>query len=81
MKRGTIIGEPTGGSTGQPLIFDLPGGGYARVCSKHDRYPDGKEFVGVGVQPNVVVHPNIADFRAGRDTVLLAALDFLAHKL
>ena len=31
MKRGKIVGEPTGGSTGQPLYFDLPGGGRARV--------------------------------------------------
>jgi carboxyl-terminal processing protease len=80
MKRGTIIGEPTGGSTGQPLVFALPGGGYARVCSKHDRYPDGREFVGVGVQPNILVHPTVADFRAGNDTVLSAALNFLAQK-
>jgi C-terminal processing protease CtpA/Prc len=73
-KRGTIIGEPTGGSTGQPLSFSLPGGGRARVCTKRDTYPDGKEFVGVGVQPQRVVHPTIADLRAGRDTVLEAAL-------
>jgi C-terminal processing protease CtpA/Prc len=74
LKRGTIIGEPTGGSTGQPLSFKLPGGGSARVCTKHDTYPDGKEFVGVGVQPNKVVVPTIADLRANRDTVLEAAL-------
>ena len=80
MKRGTIIGEPTGGSTGQPLAFALPGGGWARVCSKHDSYPDGKEFVGVGVQPNVLVHLTISDFRAGRDTVLLAASEFLGRQ-
>jgi C-terminal processing protease CtpA/Prc len=77
MKRGTIVGEPTGGSTGQPLMFKLPGGGAARVCTKRDTYPDGKDFVGVGVQPQVLVRPTIADFRAGRDTVLEAALDFL----
>jgi len=53
MKRGKIVGEPTGGSTGQPLSFSLPGGGSARVCTKHDRYPDRKEFVGVGIHPNV----------------------------
>ena len=74
LKRGTIIGEPTGGSTGQPLFFKLPGGGSARVCTKHDVYPDGKEFVGVGVQPNKLVVPTIADLRANRDTVLEAAL-------
>jgi C-terminal processing protease CtpA/Prc len=80
MKRGTIVGEPTGGSTGQPLPFALPGGGFAQVCSKHDRYPDGKEFVGIGVQPQLTVHPTVSDFREGRDTVLLAALKFLTHE-
>ncbi len=74
LKRGTIIGEPTGGSTGQPLTFKLPGGGTARVCTKHDTYPDGKEFIGVGVQPHLLVVPTVADFRANRDTVLEAAL-------
>jgi C-terminal processing protease CtpA/Prc len=74
MKRGTIIGEATGGSTGQPLMFSLPGGGFARVCTKKDSYPDGKAFVGVGVQPHIVVRPKLADFRANRDTVLEAAL-------
>jgi C-terminal processing protease CtpA/Prc len=74
MKRGMIIGEPTGGSTGQPLAFPLPGGGSARVCTKHDRYPDGKEFVGVGIQPGILVRPTVEDFRAARDTVLSVAI-------
>jgi C-terminal processing protease CtpA/Prc len=74
LKRGMLIGEPTGGSTGQPLRFKLPGGGSARVCTRHDSYPDGKEFVGVGVRPDKLVVPTVADVRAGRDTVLEAAL-------
>lgn len=74
MKRGLILGEPTGGSTGQPLFFRLPGGGSARVCTKRDTYPDGRAFVGVGVQPGRLVRPTVADLRAGRDTVLEAAL-------
>jgi len=74
LKRGKIIGEPTAGSTGQPLFFDLPGGGRARVCTKRDSYPDGKEFVGVGVQPDMVARQSIAELRAGRDAVLQAAL-------
>jgi len=80
MKRGTIIGEPTGGSTGQPLSFELPGGGSARVCTKHDTYPDGKEFVGVGIQPQVLVRPTLADLRAGKDTVLDAAMAYLKSR-
>jgi carboxyl-terminal processing protease len=77
MDRGPIIGEATAGSTGQPLFFDLPGGGRARVCTKRDTYPDGREFIGRGIEPDQVVHPTIADIRAGRDTVLEAALKAL----
>ncbi len=49
MRRGAIFGEPTAGSTGQPLFFRLPGGGSARVRSKHDSYADGREFDAIGV--------------------------------
>jgi len=77
MKRGKMIGEPTAGSTGQPLTINLPGGGIAGICTLKCTYPDGKEFVGVGVQPDVLVHPTIADIRAGRDTVLEAAMSYL----
>ncbi len=74
MGRGRIVGEPTGGSSGQPLTIALPGGGHARICTKQDRYPDGRLFVGIGVQPNLLVHPRVADLRRGSDSVLQAAL-------
>jgi C-terminal processing protease CtpA/Prc len=79
--RGRIIGEPTGGSTGQPLFFSLPGGGSARVCTKQNLYPDGRQFVGVGIQPQILVRPTVADFRAGRDAVLEKALEYLRSSL
>ncbi len=77
MRRGLIVGEPTGGSTGQPLFFELPGGGNARVTTKRDTYPDGTEFVGSGVQPDRAVRPTVEDLRRGRDSVLEAALELL----
>lgn len=80
MKRGKVVGEATGGSTGQPLAFPLPGGGGARVCTKHDAFADGTEFVGVGIIPDVSVSPTVADLRANRDTVLDAALQQLGKK-
>jgi carboxyl-terminal processing protease len=69
-KRGRIVGEATGGSTGQPLFVSLPGGGSVRICTKRDRYPGGGEWVGIGIKPDVRVAPTVEDFRAGRDTVL-----------
>lgn len=79
MNRGPLIGEPTCGSTGQPLIFSLPGGGNAFVCTAHCFYPDGKEFVGVGVLPDIEVRPTVKDVRAGKDPILTAAIEWLKH--
>lgn len=70
MRRGVIVGEATGGSTGQPLFFALPGGGSARICVKRDVYPDGSPFVGKGVMPDVEVRRTVAASRSGADPVL-----------
>lgn len=68
--RARLVGERTGGSTGQPLSIEgLPAGGTARVCTKRDMFPDGTEFVGVGVIPDVEVRLTVADIAAGRDVV------------
>ncbi len=80
MKRGIMVGEPTGGSTGQPMQISLPGGGGARICIKRDTYLDGREFVGKGITPNLQVKPTTADIRAGRDPVLDAAVATLLKK-
>lgn len=77
MKRGVIFGEPTGGSTGQPLMIQLPGGGEARICTKRDRMSDGTEFVGKGIAVDVAVEQTVAGVRAGRDEVLEAAQAWL----
>lgn len=74
------IGEPTFGSTGQPMVFDLPGGGSARICTKKDTYPDGREFVGVGVLPDILVSKTLNDFEANNDPVLEKAIEYLNQK-
>jgi C-terminal processing protease CtpA/Prc len=78
MHRGIIVGEPTGGSTGQPFSFKLPGGGSARICTKDTRAPDGKVFEGVGIQPQVAVKPSIEDIRTGKDAALNRAVEILS---
>jgi C-terminal processing protease CtpA/Prc len=75
------IGERSFGSTGQPYQFDLPGGGSARVCTKKDTYPDGREFVGYGVKPDIEVAPTVKDFIDNKDPVLEKALDYLKQKV
>lgn len=76
-----FVGEPTHGSTGQPYYFSLPGGGRARVSTKHDTYPDGREYIGVGIQPDVLVRPSLTNIREGDDPVLSEALRQLAIPL
>jgi len=73
----TLIGETTAGSTGNPIKWDLPYGGLLLICSKKDVYPDGREFVGSGIKPDIESHLTIEDFRKGRDTILEKALSFL----
>ena len=78
-KRITIVGEPTCGSTGQPLQFSIYGA-LARVCTKWDRFPDGTEFVGIGILPDVRSARSVRDVELGRDAALQEALG-LASKL
>lgn len=81
LKRGILVGQRTGGSTGMPMSFDLPGGGSARICVKWDSYPDGREFVGKGISPDVEVAPSVADIRHGRDPVIARAAELLRARL
>ncbi|MFN7934276.1 MAG: S41 family peptidase [Bryobacteraceae bacterium] len=78
--RGPVIGSASGGSTGQPLFFKLPGGGSARVCTKKDTYPDGREWVGHGIPPDIAIEQDPQDLQAGRDTVLERALRYIREK-
>lgn len=75
------IGEPTFGSTGQPFFFEMPGGGSARICTKKDTYPDGREFVGYGIQPDIIVAKTLEDYLQDKDPVLEQALTELKKRL
>ena len=56
-KNVTRIGQPTNGSSGQPLQFQLPHGIAARICSKADEFPDGTPFINIGIKPQIEVEP------------------------
>jgi carboxyl-terminal processing protease len=80
IKRGPLIGQLSGGSTGQPFFVKLPGGGTFRVCIKKDTYPDGKMFVGIGIHPTIVVPESSSSFIKGKDLVMDKAIDVLLGK-
>jgi carboxyl-terminal processing protease len=74
-KRVTLVGEQTAGSTGNPLRVPLPGGGNFRVVTVKCVYPDGREFVGQGVQPDFEVHPTQQDLAEGHDRILARGVE------
>ena len=79
--RATLVGEKTAGTTGQPLQFEFSHIIRGRVCTKRDTYPDGKEFVGVGVIPDIEVHPTQKDIYDGRDAILEKALQIIKERV
>ena len=62
-------------------MFTLPGGGTARVCAKRDYYADGREFIGVGIIPDIQVRPTVKGIASEKDEVLEAALDYMKKPL
>lgn len=71
------IGEATAGTTGMPMSFQLPGGGWARICFKKEIYADGREFVGYGIQPDIKVSKTLKDFLNEKDPALQKAIEYL----
>jgi carboxyl-terminal processing protease len=78
-KRATVLGERTRGSSGQPFLFDFNNGMSIRISSRRMYFPDGTEFEGVGITPDIEVRPSIADRRSGVDVVLQRALQLAAE--
>lgn len=76
-RRGKIIGTPTGGSTGNPISIDLGFGLGCRICTKHELDAEGNEFIGLGIQPDMVVEEDVNDFLKGKDNVIEKALEVL----
>ncbi|MDE6534672.1 MAG: hypothetical protein K2K82_01535 [Muribaculaceae bacterium] len=81
MNRGLIIGTPTGGSTGNGVQVKLTKDIYANICSKHDFMPDGTEFVGIGIIPDIEIEETPATyFSETRDAAKDAAISTLRGK-
>ena len=77
--RGKVVGTPTGGSTGNPIFIDLGWGYNGRICTRHEKLADGTEFIGVGIQPDVVVEETESVI-FGNDNVIEQALKIITHK-
>jgi len=72
--RATIVGEQTAGSFGQPYQHHFENGMVFGLSTKREFMPEGAPFEGVGIAPDIQMHPHAADLAAGRDPVLDKAL-------
>lgn len=80
-RRATIVGTPTSGTTGTPLMEPLLCGGWFRVVSIGYQMMDGSEFIGHGIEPDIFCETTEADLRSGYDTVLENGLNILKNQI
>ncbi|TDO22956.1 S41 family peptidase [Pedobacter duraquae] len=75
------IGQPSAGSSGQPLRVELPIGMIARICAKRDMLPDGTDYIGIGIQPDILVPAKSIFSTDTKDEELQVALNYLKKSL
>jgi len=68
--RALLLGERTAGSSGQPASLDLGDGMGISLSAKREFLPDGSEFEGRGIAPDVEIPVRAADLISGVDHVL-----------
>jgi carboxyl-terminal processing protease len=78
--RAVVIGETTQGSSGNPYREDLGDGMRVAIGAVRYRFPDGRSFEGIGIEPDVPVELSIADLQSGRDTILQRARELATAK-
>ncbi|MBW6474217.1 MAG: hypothetical protein K0B14_13915 [Anaerolineaceae bacterium] len=74
--RAISIGRVTGGSTGNPIQFSLPGG-KVRYSTAAFYRPDGRLVEGQGYSPDIDIKWTIEDYILGIDPDIQAALDWM----
>jgi carboxyl-terminal processing protease len=75
------VGRPTGGASGNPVVFRLPGAHNVRFSTADFHRNDGTPIEGVGLTPDVEVTWTVEDLRQGRDPDLEAAEQLLLEIL
>ena len=76
----TVTGQQSAGSNGTITGVRLPGGLEVVFTGQRLLYPDGSEFHGIGIQPDVEVVPTPAQFAAGIDPELEVAIELLTRE-
>jgi hypothetical protein len=76
----TIVGDTTGGGSGNPMIRQLPNGWTFRLSNSQKQLPEGRDFQYTGIYPDVPVWITPADSARGIDTILETAIDIIENQ-
>jgi carboxyl-terminal processing protease len=74
-KRAILVGETTAGTFSFTRHIDFANGMILNISAVRHTFPDGSQFEGVGITPDVLVKTTAEDLRADRDPVLDKALE------
>jgi C-terminal processing protease CtpA/Prc len=77
--RAVLVGERTGGMAGNPISLNLPGGGQFMMATFRAYLPDGEEYIGTGMKPDVEMAPTKESIEKGVDLVLEKGLEILKN--
>jgi carboxyl-terminal processing protease len=73
----TIVGDTTGGTSGNPISRKLPNGWFYSVPRWIEATPDYKIYENIGLFPDVPVWLNEQDTKNGKDTIIEKALELI----
>jgi len=76
----TIMGTNTTGMAGDTPGFMLPGGGILNLNTVKQLAPNGQIINNYGLSPDIWVEQTVVDLLEGRDTQLMAALEYLMEQ-
>ncbi len=79
-KRAQLIGETTAGTFSFTNFTQFENGMILNVASVRHTFPDGSRFEGIGITPDIEIHPTVQDMKVGNDVVLERALQLATQK-
>lgn len=74
-----VMGDTTAGGSGTPTVCELSNGWILRTSNTQTQLPDGSDFQGKGIAPDVTVRLKTHEVAAGYDAVLAKAIELLGN--
>lgn len=82
-KLGVVVGEATGGGTGNPQTIELPVSGHSFRYSVAQGFTAiGRQLIeGAGTQPDVLIEPTVEERLQGKDLQLAKTLQYFSNSI